>query len=204
MRSSTTAISSKCRSITRRTSWWASRAWTAGRWASSPISPPILAGVLDINASVKGARFVRFCDCFNIPLVTFEDVPGFLARHLRRSTAASSSTARSCCSPLPKRPCPRYGDHAQSLRRRLLRDGLEAHSHRRQLRLADRGDCGDGTGRRGRHRVQARTGSRPPTAKQVRQARRSRSSATALPTLTSPPIAASSTRSSSRETRARS
>ena len=40
--------------------------------------PAYLAGVLDINASVKGARFVRFCDCFNIPLVTFEDVPGFL------------------------------------------------------------------------------------------------------------------------------
>src|SRR5271167_3407324 len=40
--------------------------------------PAILAGVLDINASVKGARFVRFCDCFNIPLITFEDVPGFL------------------------------------------------------------------------------------------------------------------------------
>src|SRR5215831_7442357 len=40
--------------------------------------PSILAGTLDINASVKGARFVRFCDCFNIPLVTFEDVPGFL------------------------------------------------------------------------------------------------------------------------------
>jgi propionyl-CoA carboxylase beta chain len=40
--------------------------------------PAFLAGVLDINASVKGARFVRFCDCFNIPLITFEDVPGFL------------------------------------------------------------------------------------------------------------------------------
>src|SRR3989454_2652384 len=40
--------------------------------------PAILAGVLDINASVKGARFVRFCDAFNIPLITFEDVPGFL------------------------------------------------------------------------------------------------------------------------------
>jgi propionyl-CoA carboxylase beta chain len=40
--------------------------------------PAYLAGVLDIAASVKGARFVRFCDCFNIPLVTFEDVPGFL------------------------------------------------------------------------------------------------------------------------------
>src|SRR5580700_9525749 len=40
--------------------------------------PAVLAGVLDINASVKGARFVRFCDAFNIPLVTLEDVPGFL------------------------------------------------------------------------------------------------------------------------------
>jgi propionyl-CoA carboxylase beta chain len=40
--------------------------------------PAMLAGTLDINASVKGGRFVRFCDCFNIPLITFEDVPGFL------------------------------------------------------------------------------------------------------------------------------
>jgi propionyl-CoA carboxylase beta chain len=40
--------------------------------------PAVLAGVLDINASVKGARFVRFCDAFNIPLITLEDVPGFL------------------------------------------------------------------------------------------------------------------------------
>jgi len=40
--------------------------------------PMILAGVLNIDASEKGARFVRFCDAFNIPLVTFEDVPGFL------------------------------------------------------------------------------------------------------------------------------
>ena len=40
--------------------------------------PAVLSGVLDINASVKGARFVRFCDAFNIPLITFEDVPGFL------------------------------------------------------------------------------------------------------------------------------
>src|SRR5271168_1111237 len=40
--------------------------------------PAFLAGTLDINASIKAARFVRFCDCFNIPLVTFEDVPGFL------------------------------------------------------------------------------------------------------------------------------
>ncbi len=40
--------------------------------------PAHLAGVLDIDSSVKGARFVRFCDAFNIPIITFEDVPGFL------------------------------------------------------------------------------------------------------------------------------
>src|ERR1700726_3165120 len=40
--------------------------------------PAVLSGVLDIDASLKGARFVRFCDAFNIPLITFEDVPGFL------------------------------------------------------------------------------------------------------------------------------
>lgn len=41
-------------------------------------NPAVLAGVLDLDASVKGARFIRFCDSFNIPLVVFEDVPGFL------------------------------------------------------------------------------------------------------------------------------
>ncbi len=40
--------------------------------------PMVLAGVLDNDASIKAARFVRFCDCFNIPIVTFEDVPGFM------------------------------------------------------------------------------------------------------------------------------
>jgi propionyl-CoA carboxylase beta chain len=40
--------------------------------------PMVLAGVLDIDSSTKAARFVRFCDCFNIPIITFEDVPGFL------------------------------------------------------------------------------------------------------------------------------
>ena len=48
---------------------------SVGVVANQPLS---LAGVLDIDASIKGARFVRFCDAFNIPLVVFEDVPGFL------------------------------------------------------------------------------------------------------------------------------
>ncbi len=41
-------------------------------------NPKVAAGCLDINSSVKGARFVRFCDAFNIPIITFVDVPGFL------------------------------------------------------------------------------------------------------------------------------
>ncbi len=53
------------------------------RLAGRPIGivanqPSFLAGVLDINSSTKAARFVRFCDCFNVPLLVFEDVPGFL------------------------------------------------------------------------------------------------------------------------------
>ncbi len=48
---------------------------TSGIVANQPM---VLAGCLDISSSIKGARFVRFCDCFNIPIVTFVDVPGFL------------------------------------------------------------------------------------------------------------------------------
>src|SRR5215207_10011378 len=53
------------------------------RLGGSPVGivanqPAVLAGVLDINASIKAARFIRFCDCFNLPVVTFVDVPGFL------------------------------------------------------------------------------------------------------------------------------
>ena len=50
----------------------------ADAWASSPTSPLVLAGCLDIKSSIKAARFVRFCDAFNIPVVTFVDVPGFM------------------------------------------------------------------------------------------------------------------------------
>jgi propionyl-CoA carboxylase beta chain len=55
--------------------------------------PAFLAGVLDINSSMKGARFVRFCDAFNIPLITFEDVPDGPAQ---QELAALSNTARNC------------------------------------------------------------------------------------------------------------
>ena len=66
--------------------------------------PRAMAGVLDIDASAKAARFVRFCDAFNIPLLTFVDVPGLPARAPRRSGAGSSATAPSSSTPTPRRP----------------------------------------------------------------------------------------------------
>ena len=96
------------------------------RRASSRNQPAFLAGCLDINSSTKGARFVRFCDAFNIPILTFEDVPGFLPgtdagvrRHhpARREAAVRLRRGDGAQD---------HGDHAQGLRRGVLRDGVEA------------------------------------------------------------------------------
>ena len=65
--------------------------------------PMYLGGVLDIDASRKAARFVRFCDAFSIAIVTLVDVPGYLPGY-RRSGAGSSPTARSWCTPTLRRP----------------------------------------------------------------------------------------------------
>jgi acetyl-CoA carboxylase carboxyltransferase component len=56
--------------------------------------PRVLAGVLDNNSSIKGARFVRFCDCFNIPIVTFVDVPGFLPGTLQEYNGVIKNGAK--------------------------------------------------------------------------------------------------------------
>jgi propionyl-CoA carboxylase beta chain len=56
--------------------------------------PMVLAGVLDIHSSQKGARFVRFCDCFNIPILVFEDVPGFLPGTQQEWNAIISNGAK--------------------------------------------------------------------------------------------------------------
>jgi propionyl-CoA carboxylase beta chain len=68
--------------------------------------PAFLAGCLDIDASVKAARFVRFCDCFNIPLVTFVDVPGFLPGTAQEFGGIIRHGAN-CCMPFARRPYPR-------------------------------------------------------------------------------------------------
>ncbi len=68
--------------------------------------PMMLAGVLDSDASRKAARFVRFCDCFEIPNLTFVDVPGFLPG-TARNTAADQARLPSCCLLSPRRRCRR-------------------------------------------------------------------------------------------------
>ena len=75
---STSATSSRFRPGMRGTSWWVLRGSPGAASASSPTSPWCWPGSLDINASDKAARFIRFCNAFNIPLITLVDVPGFL------------------------------------------------------------------------------------------------------------------------------
>ena len=100
--------------------------------------PMQFAGCLDIDASEKAARFVRTCDAFNIPVLTFVDVPGFLPgtdqewqRHHPPRREADLRLRRG------HRPA-RHRHHPQGLRRRLRRDGLQAPRRRHQRRLAHR------------------------------------------------------------------
>ncbi len=118
--------------------------------------PAQLAGVLDIGASEKAARFVRFCDAFNIPLLTFMDVPGFLPRNVtgvgrhhppRRKAALRVHRG-------DRAQADRH--HAQGVRRRLRRHELEAHAGRLRVRVADRRGRGDGPRGRGQHHPPAR------------------------------------------------
>ena len=155
---STTGTSSRSSPSTRPTSWSASRASTAGRWASWPTSRLHLAGCLDIAASLKAARFVRFCDCFNIPLVTFVDVPGLPARH--RAGVRRHHQARREAAVRVRRGhgAQADGHHPQGLRRRLRRHVVQAHPRRPQLRLPDRRDRGHGPRGGGQHRLPRRAG----------------------------------------------
>ena len=79
--------------------------------------PMFLAGSLDVDASDKAARFIRFCDAFNIPVITLMDVPGFSPANSRKKKA-SFATARRCSTPTLKRPCQRSRSCSKRLRRR--------------------------------------------------------------------------------------
>ncbi len=127
--------------------------------------PMVLAGVLDINASRKAARFVRFCDAFSIPIVTFVDVPGFLpgtAQELGGIIKHGSQAAVRLCRGDRAQD---HRDHPQGLWRRLRRHGLQALARRPQLRLADRRNRRDGCQGRGRDHL-------PLRARRSRQDRR--------------------------------
>ena len=121
----------------RRTSSSGLRGWTGGRWAWWRISRAFLAGVLDIDASVKAARFVRFCDAFNIPLVTFEGRSGVFARSAagawRDYPAWGEAALRVCGGDGAEA----HRHHAEGLRRGILRDELEALEDGFESGLAD-------------------------------------------------------------------
>ena len=132
---------------------------------SSATSRAQLAGVLDIDASAKAARFVRTCDAFNIPILTFVDVPGFLPGTSQEWGGIIRHGAKLLYAYTEATVPEDHRDHAQGLRRRLRRHGLQAHARRLQLRLADRGDRGDGPRGRGQHHL-------PPRHRAVADARR--------------------------------
>ncbi len=118
--------------------------------------PMVLAGCLDIDSARKGARFVRFCDAFNIPIVTFVDVPGFLpgtAAGVRRHHQARRQAALRLCRGDGAQG---DGDHPQGLWRGLRRDGVQAPARRRELCLAGRRDRRDGRQGRGRDHLPLR------------------------------------------------
>ena len=106
---------------------------TVGIVANQPL---VLAGCLDIKSSIKAARFVRFCDAFNIPVVTFVDVPGFMPGTSQEYGGIIKHGAKLLYAYAECTVPEDHGDHAQGLRRRLRRDELQAPARRRQLRLA--------------------------------------------------------------------
>ncbi len=118
--------------------------------------PAYLAGCLDIDSSVKAARFVRFCDAFNIPLVTFVDVPGFLPGTAAGVRGNYPPRRKTAVCVLRGDGAEGDGDNPQGLRRRVRCHVVEKYSRRFQLRVPERRDRGDGTRAGDQHRVPQR------------------------------------------------
>ena len=132
--------------------------------------PSVLAGALDIDASVKAARFVRTCDAFNVPLVTFVDVPGFLPG-VEPGARRDHPPRREAAVRLLRGDGPEAdGHHAQGVRRRVRRHEQQAHPRRHELRVADGRDRGHGRGGRGQHHLPRRDRRAPriPVAERAR------------------------------------
>ena len=181
------------RALRARTSWSASRASAGAAVGIVANQPAVLAGCLDIDASVKGARFVRFCDAFNIPLVTFEDVPGFLPgtaqefggiiRHGAKLLYAFAEATVPKITVITRKA---YGGAYCVMASKHIRTDLN-------FAYPDRGDRGHGAGGRGEHPLPARAGQGRRSRGRCAR-RRWRSSARSSRTPTWPPSAASSTR----------
>ena len=118
--------------------------------------PAYLAGVLDIDASVKAARFVRFCDCFNIPLVTFVDVPGFLPRRHPGIRRDNSPRGQADLRLRRGHRAEGVGHYPQGLRRRVYRDEQQAPALGREPGMARGRDRGHGGRRSGEHHLPRR------------------------------------------------
>ena len=115
--------------------------------------PKVLGGTLDIDASEKASRFVRFCDAFNIPIVTFVDVPGFLPGKeqeyggiIRHGAKLLYSFAEATVPRMTVITRKAYGGAYVVMNSKHLRADVV-------VRVADRGDRGHGRGGRGEHRV---------------------------------------------------
>ena len=132
-----------------------------GRIVGRPVGiianqPSVLAGALDINASDKGARFIRFCNAFNIPLVTLVDVPGFLPGVRPGIRRHHPPRRQAAVRLLGRHRSQAHGGDAQGLRRRLHRHVLQGPGRGSRVRLALRRDRRDGRGGRGGNRVPPR------------------------------------------------
>ena len=146
--------SSRCTGATRTTSSSASPGWAGARSGIVANQPAVLAGVLDINASLKAARFIRFCDCFNLPVVTFVDVPGFLPGRDPGARRHHQARRQAAVRLLRGDGAQAHGHHPEGLRRRVRRHELQAHPGRREPGLAVGRDRRHGAQRGGRDPVQ--------------------------------------------------
>ena len=118
--------------------------------------PAVLAGVLDADASRKAARFVRFCDCFEIPDHHLCRRAGLSAGHRTGIWRAHQARREAAVRLRAMHGSAGHRDHPQSLRRGLRRDGLQAHRGRHELRLAIGPDRRDGRQGRGRDHLPRR------------------------------------------------
>ncbi len=120
--------------------------------------PAVLAGVLDINASDKAARFVRLCELIQRALGDFRRRPRVYARHGTGTRRDHSPWGQAAVRLLRSDGPQDYGRHPQGLWRRIRRHVIQAHPGRSEPGLARRGTGGDGPGRRGKHHFSQGTG----------------------------------------------